>query len=164
MKIIETLFLFTAVFSAACSEYAKEPESFDEGAPSGTDESVASVKQAVIGTIAVSHGECPFGFVCAYTAADWDGWGVGAGIPGCGWFTYPPGVANRISAIINNQQPGAVSYFYDARGNGPNDDVYIGQSQAFDYIGDLQTRVAADGSNPNDRIDYVHVTQPGCVE
>jgi hypothetical protein len=161
MKIIQKLLVFTAILSAACTDYSGGPETLDEGAPSGMDDSVASVEQG-LSTITVSNGICPSGFLCVFTAAKKDNWGVGAGIVGCGWYFYPPGIANLISAIINNQQPGAVSYFYDARGASPNDDVYIGQSQAFDEIDDLQQRRAADGSDPNDRIDYVHVTQPGC--
>lgn len=161
MKIIQKLIVFTAIFSAACSEYAEGPDTLDEGAPSGMDDSVASVEQGLT-TLSVNNGNCPFGYVCVYTAARQDGWGLGVGVSGCGWFIYGSKVANLISAIINNQQPGAVSYFYDARGPSPSDDIYIGQSQAFDEIDDLQQRVAADGSNPNDRIDYVHVTQPGC--
>jgi hypothetical protein len=172
MRTIEKLIIFTAILGAACGEYVDEPEAFDDGAPSDTDESVGSIQQGLISAFWVFDGTCDFGFVCVYPVADWqtdhDLWGLGLEFAGCGWVqdvaAYSPDFRNSISAIINNQQPGAVSYFYDARGAGSNDDLYIGQSQAFDYIGDLQTRVAADGSNPNDRIDYIHVTQPGCVE
>lgn len=138
----------------------------DEGATTGTDESVASVEQAVITTFLITSRSCPYGSVCVFWAADWDTgnalWNYGYMFVGCGWKWVPTDIANQISAITNNGEPGKVSYFYDANGDGP--DIYLGQSPAYDHIRDLQARVAADGSNPNDRIDYVHVTRPGCVE
>lgn len=163
MKTIAKLVVFTAIFGAACGEYVEEPETFDEGVTTGADDSVAAIGQGLISTVALDSLVCPFGLLCVFPVADWDTghsrWGEGWGMPrgDCDvWYFLPPHHANQTSAIINNQGAGAVSYFYDDAG--PNPDIYIGQSRAYDYIGDLQARRAADGSNPNDRIDYIHVT------